>query len=189
MSKKIIGVTVGTPISPAKIENDLKTKDVECNKVIANSAEFGRDDKTTIDEYGTLITPEILVRNKVYVGDNDEVTISSGGIYLAEGASLHIGGEDVIGDIEQALDDILAIQKELMPSAVIDFTINWGDIYSLKAIEGMTWGEWIDSEYNTIDMYDSGGSPYVGVSGLNDANYNWQVIDDVIIANMTYTAS
>jgi hypothetical protein len=24
MSKKIIGVTVGTPISPAKIENDLK---------------------------------------------------------------------------------------------------------------------------------------------------------------------
>lgn len=51
---------------------------------------------------------------------------------------------DKIGDISAALDAIIAIQEELM--GVIKFSII-GDEY--KAIEGMTWAEWVGSKYNT----------------------------------------
>lgn len=69
--------------------------------------------------------------------------------------------EDAIGDIETALDRIIAIQKELMgtDTDTITFTIvgayDSSINFTLDAKKGMTWGEWIDSEYNTIGAYPS----------------------------------
>lgn len=59
--------------------------------------------------------------------------------------------EEANGDIEAALDRIIAIQNELL--GVITFTYN-GTEYN--AIEGMTWGEWVDSEYNTVNAVIGG---------------------------------
>lgn len=70
---------------------------VSAPNVKTNTAKFGRNSQTTIDEYGTLTVPDIAT-DEVFVGDNDEVIINSNGIYLAEGASLHIGGEDALED-------------------------------------------------------------------------------------------
>ena len=84
MSRKIIGVTVGTPTSPAKIKHDIE--------------------------------PEI----KEYV-------------------------DTQLGDLDAALDAILAM---FIPH--IAFTVGGTEC---TAIEGMTWGEWCESDYNTIGAY------------------------------------
>lgn len=58
---------------------------------------------------------------------------------------------EIIGDMTEALQRILDIQYELMG---IEFTLlhlNTGTVETLKALRGMTWGEWCDSKYNTID--------------------------------------
>lgn len=59
--------------------------------------------------------------------------------------------EEANGDIDEALDRIIAIQNELL--RIITFTYN-GTEYN--AIEGMTWGEWVDSEYNTANAVVGG---------------------------------
>lgn len=66
-----------------------------------------------------------------------------------------------VGDIGSALDAIIAIQEELI--GIITFTF-YDTTY--KAIEGMTWGEWIESEYNTDGWsldgdYISNGDGYI----------------------------
>lgn len=63
----------------------------------------------------------------------------------------------------------------------ISFTIN-GTSY--KALSGMTWGEWVESEYNT-DRYYLRGTPYVH-SGYYIDNAN---SDDVIENGGAYTAT
>ena len=55
--------------------------------------------------------------------------------------------DNIVGDIETALDSIIAIQEGLIGSgSIISFTI---DETSYQAEKGMTWGEWVDSDYNT----------------------------------------
>ena len=63
------------------------------------------------------------------------------------GNGYYAKAEDV-GDIETALDNIITIQESLIGGGIslISFTID-GTEY--QAEEGMTWGEWIESEYNT----------------------------------------
>ncbi len=63
-------------------------------------------------------------------------------------ANIGAASADVIGDIEAALDAIIAIQEELIGGKTITFTIV--GISECTAKEGMTWGEWVESEYNTI---------------------------------------
>lgn len=53
-----------------------------------------------------------------------------------------------VGDIETALDAIIAIQNELR--GTISFNIN-DEAYT--AIFGMNWSEWCNSEYNNIGAY------------------------------------
>jgi len=36
---------------------------------------------------------------------------------------------------------------------IISFNLETYSSYECQAEEGMTWGEWIDSNYNTIDVY------------------------------------
>lgn len=126
-------VVVDTEIGVGDRAVVMNDAGISAPNIKTNTAEFGRNDKTTIDEYGTLTTPDINVRNEIWVGGNDEVLISAtgintpavhttaitsldicvgendetaitpNGIYLAEGASLHIGGEDAL---EGKLDKI-----------------------------------------------------------------------------------
>jgi hypothetical protein len=65
-----------------------------------------------------------------------------------------------IGDIHTALDAIIAIQENL--TGIISFFID-GEMY--KADEGMTWGEWVDSGYNTIGAEVSSGGLYTIMLG------------------------
>ena len=68
--------------------------------------------------------------------------------------------EALRNEFDEALDAIIAIQKELMDE--ITFTIFHASTSveeTLTAREKMTWREWCDSEYNTIGAY-----------ALNDSN-------------------
>lgn len=68
--------------------------------------------------------------------------------------------ETLRNEFDEALDAIIAIQKELMDE--ITFTIFHASTSveeTLTAREKMTWREWCDSEYNTIGAY-----------ALNDSN-------------------
>ena len=87
------------------------------------------------------------------------------------------------------------ILREGGGSSLITFTIN-GTEY--QAEEGITWGEWVDSEYNvinaSIDPLSSGvGNISLGiVQGLPniiyDSNYDAVITTQEIIANHNYTS-
>lgn len=51
----------------------------------------------------------------------------------------------VLGDVEAALDSILAIQEALLPPVPITFYVNSN---TYQALKGMTWLDWVNSEYN-----------------------------------------
>jgi hypothetical protein len=74
----------------------------------------------------------------------------------------------VLGDIDTALDSILAIQDAWIPKPTHPtFSINRraiGSIETCEFEEGMTWAEWCDSEYNTIGAYVDGNS--ISLNGL-----------------------
>lgn len=99
---------------------------------------------------------------------------------------------EIIGDINEALDRIIAIQTELIGKPTITFSI---DGVKCTAEEGMTWGEWLESEYNTV-----GASSYT----LDDITYAicgenhfvahpdslcWQTMDGRIEENVAYYCS
>lgn len=69
--------------------------------------------------------------------------------------------EEANGDIDEALDRIITIQNELL--GIITFTID-GTEYN--ADKGMTWSEWCDSDYNTIDAYHNKGVGYIYAGAL-----------------------
>ena len=126
MSKRIIGVTVGTPISTAKIKND--------------------------------IAPEI----KAYV-------------------------DEQMGDVEAALDRIIEIQETLM-GGVITFTVIGN---TLNAEKGMTWSEFVESEYNIYGYYIQGNYVACGThSGIfvtdEDEDYSFVSPNDVIRSGAKY---
>ncbi len=93
--------------------------------------------------------------------------------------------DEYFGDINAALDAILAIQKDLIPPTIITFTI--ADV-EYTAIEGMTWGEWVESEYNT-----AGARVYntiiIEINGWiigNESEWCQIYTDEAIIENGVY---
>ncbi len=90
--------------------------------------------------------------------------------------------EEIIGDIDTTLDNIIAIQKVLIGDA-ITFTINDKE-YLAKS--GMTWGEWCVSTYNTAGLYcdsvdntiHSINGDYVGFAADSALVYGSDVIVD-----------
>lgn len=91
----------------------------------------------------------------------------------------------VMDDVEVGLDNIIAIQEELI--GTITFTFN-GVTYS--ALRGMTWAEWCDSKYNTIGLYIGDDGTVLTPNGntIGTANYDYVDItgDMVIIEGETY---
>lgn len=59
--------------------------------------------------------------------------------------------DNQVGDIETALDSIIAIQEELISRPLITFYIDhYGDLGTYQAVEGWTFGDWCGSEYDTL---------------------------------------
>lgn len=75
---------------------------------------------------------------------------------------------EVFGKISSALEGILSIQDRLMESAKEDETVFtfYIDDVECTAEVGMTWGQWIESDYNTIGvrLYDE-DNPVVILNG------------------------
>lgn len=99
----------------------------------------------------------------------------------------HIVEEEKFGDLDATLDAIIALQESLMRKRT--FTLNiYGNIHTLDFEEGMTWGDWIVSEYNTVGLDDNGGSVYLGgISAVRDsANNKILSTTDIIYENGAY---
>ena len=100
----------------------------------------------------------------------------------------HIVEEEKFGDLDATLDAIIAMQESLMRKRT--FTLNiYGNIHTLDFEEGMTWGDWIVSEYNTVAITDNGGEVYLdGISAVKDStNLNRTLsTTDIIYENGAY---
>lgn len=74
---------------------------------------------------------------------------------------------------------------------LITFDIKDGDsenVFTLQADEGMTWTEWVDSEYNTLGLYVEDNSVKIAAdrclrTGSNSGNI---LANDAIVGNNTY---
>ena len=125
-------------------------------------------------------TEEILCRI-LYSTEVEGVTVENG----VANSFLDGGGSGGVG--------IKAITIEEVGTVLISFTIDgWG---TYQAKEGMTWAEWIESEYNTIGAEADGKD--VIFPDDPDWNSTWYVLDedgnsvtpdDVIAADYTYLA-
>jgi hypothetical protein len=119
--------------------------------------------------------------------------------HLLSGVTVNVrfpSESETLEAIEAELDRIIAIQNELIGTdtddTLITFTYDWyGTVHTLNAVEGMTWAEWIDTDYNTIGLTDGNsmgdykGNIYYGVSSVWFDNAEVS-INDVIISNGEY---
>ena len=89
--------------------------------------------------------------------------------------------ENSIGDIDTALDAIIAIQEELI--GTITFT---DGEHTFTALKGMTFGEWVNSPYNTIGAvvneygriyWDDDGSCISNADQTAHAHYTDVIVD------------
>ena len=88
-----------------------------------------------------------------------------------------------VGDIETALNAIIAIQEELINNSTITFYITDSDIYvECTAVAGMTWGEWIESGMAPGELTWDGDMLWY--ENWNDDN--GITLDDEIISGETY---
>lgn len=77
------------------------------------------------------------------------------------------------------------VSYSVSSTKLINFSVQ--GIYNCQAEEGMTWGEWVDSEYNTSSFLIQNGE--VHTSGFAVVRLNGAVVKgtDTIIADATYT--
>lgn len=95
-----------------------------------------------------------------------------------------------IGDIEAALDAIIAIQEKLTNPTITFAITRWGTTETYQADEGMTWAEWLASEYNTGNQGDEfvaqDSRVYCGINWVVDTDGNDVSITSEIIPNYQY---
>jgi hypothetical protein len=88
----------------------------------------------------------------------------------------------------------LLAQRKSGGGAEITFYIYsspFGPVYELKALDGMTWGDWVDSEYNTIGIFEEPYGDEVIILyppglGVTDSGGSWVKGDQIIFAETTY---
>lgn len=150
---------------------------------------------------GEIVIPTVWACvGKILHGANGEIpastspSVDGGGSIGGGGASIndHVVSttttwsskkiDSLVGDVEAALDAIIAIQEELI--GIITFTVN-GNEY--RAIDGMTWGAWVDSKYN-IDGFtvEEGYVCDADVAGFHGPDGNPVTPNMVIIAGASY---
>lgn len=92
--------------------------------------------------------------------------------------------EETIGDLDAALDAILAIQESLTKVILTFILYSHG---TCEFEEGMTWREWCESEYNTIGaVVGEYGNVPVGNEYINNSDAQQVSADERITPNETY---
>lgn len=86
--------------------------------------------------------------------------------------------EALVGDIGEALEEIIAVQEGLIPRVFYLKFFGEGLPQTLKFISGWTWGDWVNSRFNTIDAFLYSGGVYLGVSAIGTVQYGSS--DDVV---------
>lgn len=96
-----------------------------------------------------------------------------------------------LDEINATLDEILVLQETLIPKLpTFTFYVPHEETYTLECEEGMTWGEWINSEYNTIGIYyyEEAFAVYYGISMIVDRNTGFCFGEfDLIDPSIEYT--
>lgn len=174
---KIRGNTVGTPMKPEKVVEAAGGGTVDLSNYYTKDESDGIVEQAKNDFIQFLT--EMDYPSKAYVYEEAESV-----------AEIVVSRE--IGDISTALDHIIELQEELIGGSgdvkTITFTI---DHVEYTAIEGMTWGEWYESAFNTADIYmyiDSNGE-VCGDGGIvltNNATGDNVSADDLIMADGDY---
>ena len=71
-------------------------------------------------------------------------------LFMAFGLISSISNNDDITTNPSITDSVVTEPESVN---IIEFTISiFDNSYTLNAEEGMTWGEWVDSEYNTVGI-------------------------------------
>ena len=174
MSRKIIGVTVGTPLSPAKIAEKLKpvktvngvepdeNGNVELDGKSGATIYYSTDDKNRkVGDFAMFPSASIVDNDgEMEVGD---AIVTAGGLFCRVTKVVqasNIASAVVVANMNGVGIASISIE-EIKEASVISFSIskvsNHGDL-TYQAREGMTWREWCESEYNT-----------------SEGEYRWQV--------------
>lgn len=102
----------------------------------------------------------------------------------AESAYESLSG--IVGDIDAALDSIIALQKSY---AEITFQVSGVRTVTCTAGKGMTWAEFADSDYNPVDEQGtklfSASSSMVGILYYYDPDDNTPMYDSLITPDST----
>lgn len=149
---------------------------------------------------GEIVIPTVWAcAGKILPGANGEIpastapSVDSGGSIGGGGASINDNVvsttttwsskkiDSLVGDVEAALDAIIAIQEGLI--GIITFTF-YGSTY--KAVKGMTWGEWVESEYNTDGWTLDGDYVSMGDGYVIDSTGNLVTSTTVIVDGNDY---
>lgn len=140
--------TLGTEIT--KYNGSLKIS------IIAKKTD---DNGELLYQWGSFVNSELTISDGLDVGeiivDDSEVDIVS----QAVGKVNEVYAK--FGDLDAALDAIIALQESLLPK-VLTFSLTdpaGTSTYSFE--EGMTWEQWVNSEYNTIGAYVNSDSIWV----------------------------
>ena len=159
MSRKIIGVTVGTPLSPAKIAEKLKpvktvngvepdeNGNVELDGKSGATIYYSTDDKNRkVGDFAMFPSASIVDNDgEMEVGD---AIVTAGGLFCRVTKVVqasNIASAVVVANMNGVGIASISIE-EVRP--LISFNI-FEKTY--QAEEGMTWAEWCDSEYNTTE--------------------------------------
>lgn len=94
-------------------------------------------------------------------------------------------------ELPLTLEEMLAAAKEIGQAELISFTIS-GTSY--QAEEGMTWEQWVNTDYNTNNKYSRGGGMPMYIEETANMNYyvydtttnNCVLLEDAIEANGVY---
>lgn len=99
---------------------------------------------------------------------------------------------DMIGDVESVLTTLLEGGGVSLISFQIANSVGSSTYTTYQAEEGMTWGEWLTSEYRTANFYDRNGVVAIGtLPNIEYVQYNGTTVttSNVIVSNYNYTLS
>lgn len=166
-----IGEYTGELLNLSSVSNNAA-----CFSSVTVLEQYAREDKYVVDENG-FFQYDYTITNNVTEEQLD---------YAVENLVTKEQFNGAVGDMETALDAIIAIQNELIGGETITFYVN---SKAYTAIPGMYWGDWVDSKYNT-EGFEIIDGVYVHNS-YGDTIYNPDgnivAVDDVIIADGNYT--
>lgn len=87
--------------------------------------------------------------------------------------------DSILGDINSILESIINSSPNIITFTIMDI--------EYQAEEGMTWGEWVDSKYNTTDFYLSTRFSILYGEGESVHDGGYAVISgDIILENHVY---